>query len=94
MKKIGFGILAVALAVAGSAFTAPKKAVNNVYYFPLSNLGAPQTITTVPQTQNTYECPGRATPCSAGYPSYVANGDGSYSATGTMVSGTEEYVGD
>lgn len=94
MKKIGFGILAVALAVAGSAFTAPKKDLNNVYYFPLNNLGTPQPISTVPQTQNTWDCPGRTSPCSAGYPGYVANGDGSYSATGTMVGGTEEYVGD
>ncbi|HTJ13015.1 MAG TPA: hypothetical protein VL547_13350 [Dinghuibacter sp.] len=94
MKKIGFGILAVALAVAGSAFTAPKKDLNNVYYFPLNNLGQPQSISTLPQTENPFSCPGRATPCSAGYATYVQNPDNSYSATGTMVSGTEEYVGD
>lgn len=93
MKKIGFGILAVALAVAGSAFTAPKKSVNNIYYFPLSTLGTPEEISSIPQTVNTYECPGRATPCSAGYQGYVQDSDGGYSATGTMVTGTEEYVG-
>ena len=94
MKKIGFGILAVALAVAGSAFTAPKKSTDLVYYFPLDATGTPENISSIPPTSNTWSCPGRLVPCSAGYPGYTQLGNGQYEATGTMVSGTEEYVGD
>ena len=94
MKKIGFGILAVALAVAGSAFMVPKRSANLVYYFQLDDAGNPENTSQTPPTSNTFSCPGRLVPCSAGYPSYTQLANGQYQATGTMVSGTEEYVGD
>jgi hypothetical protein len=91
MKKIAFGCLAVVLAVAVSAFTAPKHAANLVYYFPLNDDGTPETLSYIPPTVDTWECPGEISPCSAGYPGYTSNGSGLYQASGTMVAGTEEY---
>ena len=95
MKKIVFGCIAIVLAVAISAFTAPRRGANNVYYFPLNTDGTPKLLNAVPPTSDTWECPGEINPCSAGWGGYtqIASGPnaGFYQATGTMVGGTEEY---
>lgn len=93
MKKIAFGCLAVVLAVAGSAFTAPKKSANLVYYFPLDESGLPEALSYVPPTTDTWECPGKLDPCSAGWGAYTVSG-GLYEASGDMLSGSEEYEDD
>ncbi|TDW99817.1 hypothetical protein EDB95_0829 [Dinghuibacter silviterrae] len=96
MKKIAFGCLAAAMAVAGSAFTMPRKSANLVYWFPLYTDGSPELIGTTPPTSDTYACPGIETPCAGGFPGYteITSGSnaGSYEATGTMIGGTETYV--
>ena len=90
MKKIVFGCIAIVLAVAVSAFTAPRSGANLVYFFPLDEDGTPKALSSVPQTTNTYECPGELYPCSAGYGAYTDT-NGIYTASGSMIGGTEEY---
>jgi hypothetical protein len=90
MKKIMFGVFAVALAIAASAFTKPAHSTFATYYFPLDVNGNPVSITSLPPQSDTYGCLGGLTPCAAAYPSYTHSGS-IYTASGTQIANTEDF---
>lgn len=94
MKKIIYGLGAVALAVAGSAFTTRTSFVTD-YYFPLNpTTGAVEkTTSTPPQSATSYGCGSGASFCAAAFTQYVTVTRGSdYSAVvSSAVSGSTLY---
>lgn len=98
MKKIIFGVFAVALALLGSAFTKPHVAFTN-YWFPENSSGTPLTITTTataPPTSDVYGCNTTdITPCAGTYTTYNTTNLGGtptkFRYTATSTRGTEHF---
>lgn len=83
--KLMLPILAViAGAVMAFSFNTTNAKQDQYYWFPLNANGTPQTVTNlVFQTNDPSGCKLGSQYCEGGYSSYIDNGDGTYSASGT-----------
>ncbi len=86
--KLGLPLLAaIAGIVMAFSFNATNAKQDQYYWFPLDpSSGVPQNVTTlVQQPTDPSGCTTGLKYCEGGYTSFINNGDGTYSASGTRV---------
>lgn len=87
-KKIMLPIIALLLGITSAfAFKAGSARQDLYYWFPLDpSSGTPQSVTTlIHQSTDPSGCTTGVKYCEGGYNTYVDNGDGTYSASGTRI---------
>lgn len=88
MKKYLLALIIVVIVIAAFSFTGvnSEKSKTNFYWFKLnSSTGNPKKSIGLPPywASDPYSCLGGANFCAGSYPSYIDNGDGTYSAGGS-----------